>query len=331
VENEADQRSFTRHRDVAANQCIMPRTVANFPRLQTSTPDARAPRVDTAAAAWQKSPREGDLMQLHRRILGALAMAAALFGLSACATGPSVTPEQMADIRAGQQSAIIMSYREFQGLYSAYVVFVNVETRRSYAVSMHGGDNWVNAGPDMVSVPPGRYRVLRGGLAGYEVTGTMPLLPYWFDEFEVGPGEVVDVGTITIEDVNVRSLPGMSDQIFNALFSLDPAQRDVYYVYNIDYSDEARVQHMLESKYPDLGVAPVRRPLRIMLDRATFEQVIVDGYARSPDGALPTTQEARARVTAGLAAFLAESHGRADVPAAIDPPPTLPAAGDATK
>jgi hypothetical protein len=258
---------------------------------------------------------------LYRRIALALFAFVTLVGVSACATTPSLTPEQMAAIRAGGQSAIIMSYREYAGMYGADIRFVNVETRRLYGVWMHGGDNWVNAGPDMVAVPPGRYRVHGGGLSGYEVTGTLPLLEYWFDEFEVRAGEVVDVGTLTIDDIDVRSAPGVGDQIFNFLMTLDPAQRDVYYAYNVDYSDEARVQHMLESKYPDLGVAPVRRPLRALLDRARFEQIILDAYARDADGDLPAMQEVRSRVGIGLQRLLQEAHG---VPTseAADKPPT---------
>jgi len=249
-------------------------------------------------------------MRIFKAILGGVCAAVSL-ALAACATPPSVDPLQLAMIRDGEQSAIIMSYREYSGMYGANVRFVNMETRRTYAVSMHGGDNWVNAGPDMVAVPPGRYRVLSGSLYGYEVSGTMPLLAYWFEEFEVRPGEVVDVGTLTIDDINVRSLPGMSERVFNALFTLDPRQRSTYFAYNIDYSDEARVQHMLESKYPEFGVAPVRRPLEIVLDRAEFERLIVEAYAPSAEGALPSTQEAQTRLGDSLDNFVRDSLVRA--------------------
>lgn len=249
-------------------------------------------------------------MQFHRKVWGAVLAAFAL-GLAACATPPSVNPMQMAQIRSGVQSAIIMSYREYNGMYGASVRFMNLETRGVYGVSMHGGDNWVNAGPDMVAVPPGRYRVLSGSLYGYEVSGNMPLLAYWFDDFEVAPGEVVDIGTLTIDDVNVRSIPGMTSQIFNALFTLDSRDRSTYFAYNIDYSDEARVAHMLESKYPELGVAPVRRPLSIVLDRTQFEQTILEAYSPNAEGALPSTAEAQARLNVSLNRFVAESHVRA--------------------
>ena len=246
-------------------------------------------------------------MKSIRSLLGLSFAVLALLCVSACATTPSVSPAEMAAIRTGQQSAIIMSYREFGGLYAATVRFVNVDTRRIYSVSMHGGDNWVNAGPDMVAVPPGRYRVLSGNLYGYQVTGNLPLLAYWFDEFDVRSGEVVNIGTLTIRDINVRSLPGMTDQVFNALFTLDTAQHNTYYIYNVDYSDEARVQHMLESKYPELGVTPIQRPLHILFDSGEFEHIIVEAYAPHADGTLPTPQEAQARLGVTLEQFVQQS------------------------
>ena len=56
---------------------------------------------------------------------------------------------------------------------------------RSTQLSMHGGDNWVNAGPDMAhGRPPGSYRVLDGEhLCDSDATGAMPLLRWWFRGF----------------------------------------------------------------------------------------------------------------------------------------------------
>jgi hypothetical protein len=192
-------------------------------------------------------------------------------------------------------------------MYGANVRFVNVATRQIFGVSMHGGDNWVNAGPDMVAVPPGRYRILTGSLYGYEVTGNLPMVEYWFDEFEVRPGEVVNIGTLRIDDINVRALPGMSDRVFNALFTLDYAQRHSYYAYTLDFSDEARVQHMLESKYPELRVAPVQRSPAMVLNSGEFGRIIVESYAPNADGSMPTVQEAQSRVNANLDRYVSES------------------------
>lgn len=246
-------------------------------------------------------------MSLYKKIARAVFAATAFFGLAACATEPSLSVAEMGMIREGDQSAIIMSYREYAGMYGASVRFMNVDTRRMYGVSMHGGDNWVNAGPDMVAVPPGRYRILTGSLYGSDVTGNLPMIAYWFDEFNVAPGEVVNIGTLSIDDINVRALPGMSDRVLNALFTLNPSQRNTYYAYTLDFSDEARVQHMLESKYPQLGVAPVQRSPATVLDRAEFERIIVESYAPGADGTMPSVQEAQTLVNESLDRFVRES------------------------
>jgi hypothetical protein len=243
-------------------------------------------------------------METLRRLAGMLAVAGAMLGLYGCAAGPSLTPEQMAGVRAGEQSAIIMSFEEYAGMWGAYVRFANVETGQLYQVDMHGGTNVVNAGPDMVAVPPGRYRVASGTLYTSDSTGTMPLLGHWFEPFEVAPGEVVDVGTLHIDDVSVRAAPGMSEQVLRALLTLNPNRSDRYLTYSVDYSDEERVRKMLESKYPTLGVAPVRRPLRVRLDRQTFERLVVEAYALDAEGRAPTVEEAQARVSAALARFV---------------------------
>jgi len=246
-------------------------------------------------------------MTIHRSLVGLLLTVATLMGLGACATGPSLTPQQMEAVRAGEQSAIIMSYREYAGMYGAYVRFINVDTGLQYQVEMHGGMNVVNAGPDMVAVPPGRYRVAGGSLYTADSTGSLPLIDRWFAPFDVAAGEVVDVGTLRIDDISVRALPGLGERVVNAMLTLNPARSDRYLVYAVDYSDAERVEKMLASKYPTLGVTPARRPLVVRLDREAFEQVIVEAYALNPDGSPPTVEQAGARVAAGLTRFLREA------------------------
>lgn len=258
-------------------------------------------------------------MQVFARIISAIACTIAALSVVGCASGPTVTPTQLGQIRGGQQSAIIMAYRTTRQLNFASVTFQNLATGASYDVSMGSQGAWVAAGPGMVMVPPGRYRVSRGTISDSNAHGEMPLLQYWFDSFDVAPGEVVDVGTLTIDDITANSMPGTGDRVLNTLLTLDPREHSTYFAYNIDYSDEARVQHMLETNYPDLGVAPVRRPLTIVLDRERFARAIADSYAPHADGSLPTPQEAHDRVRAELTTLLSE---RLQTPG---PKPTEPA------
>ena len=124
----------------------------------------------------------------------------------------SVSPEQLQLINGGTQSGIIMSYKEHNGLWGSTIHFGNVWSGRTYSVSMHGGDNWVNAGPDMVMVPPGQYSVVDGQFSNPAMTANMPLLRWWFRDFTVGPGEVVDLGTLKVTDVDVRSITSDGDR-----------------------------------------------------------------------------------------------------------------------
>lgn len=243
-----------------------------------------------------------------KQVLAAVSAALALFGAAACET-VSVSPEQLQLINTGTQSGIIMSYKEHNGLWGSTIRFGNVASGRTYSVSMHGGDNWVNAGPDMVMVPPGKYRVLDGSIYATDMSGTMPLLEWWFKEFDVRAGEVVDVGTLKMTDVNVRSIP--SDELvkfFRSLVTLgDESDVSTYVMYEVDYSDDVRVQAMLKSKYPTLSVTPVKRPLQVALDRAEFERIIVEAYRPGPDGKYLSEAEADAKVGALLREFVARS------------------------
>jgi hypothetical protein len=243
-----------------------------------------------------------------RRILVAASMALAMLGAAACET-VSVSPEQLQLINSGSQAGVIMSYKEHNGLWGSTIRLANVKTGQSYSLSMHGGDNWVNAGPDMVMVPPGRYRVYDGSIYATDMTGTMPLLRWWFRDFDVAAGEVVDVGTLKMTDINVKSIP--SDelvQFFRGLVSGgDNSDVSTYVMYEVDYSDDARVQAMLKSKYPTLSIAPVKRPLQVALDRKAFEQIIVEAYRPGPDGKYPAAVDVEAKVDRLVADFVARS------------------------
>jgi hypothetical protein len=245
---------------------------------------------------------------MFRRFLAAAAVAFAMFGAAACET-VSVSPEQLQAINGGSQAGVIMSYKEHAGLWGSTVNIANVATGLRYSLSMHGGDNWVNAGPDMVMVPPGIYRVVDGSIYATDMSGTMPLLGWWFRDFDVRAGEVVDVGTLKMTDINVKSIP--SDelvQFFRGLVSGgDNSDVSTYVMYEVDYSDDARVQAMLKSKYPTLAVGPVKRPLQVALDRKAFEALIVEAYRPGSDGKYPSAPEVEAKVNRLVAEFVQKS------------------------
>lgn len=209
-----------------------------------------------------------------RRFLAAMPVACAMFGAAACET-VSVSPEQLQAINDGSQSGIIMSYKE-------------------------------HAGPDLVMAPPGTYRVFDGSICATDMSGTMPLLRWWFRDFDVRAGEVVDVGTLKMTDINVKSVP--SDelvQFFRGLVSGgDNSDVSTCVMYEVDYSDDARVQAILKSRYRALTVVPVKRPLQVALDRKAFEALIVEAYRPGADGRYPSAPEVEAKVNRLVAEFV---------------------------
>jgi len=247
-------------------------------------------------------------MACRFRLLRQFSILLTVFILASCATA-SVTPEQMSQIETGEQSAIILSYLEYDGLYGADVDFVNVDTLKRYNVSMHGGSNWVNAGPDIAVVPPGRYRIMTGRLyavgGGYDRTANMPLLGYWFKPFDVAAGEVVDVGALTLDEIELKSLPGDGSKLYNLLLKLgDGRESTTYIIYNVDFSDDKRVQKMLESKYPNLIGKPIKRKLEMVFGRKKFEDIIIEANQPDEAGQLPTTEEAQREIDRKLQALI---------------------------
>lgn len=237
-------------------------------------------------------------MRPIRELLCRLLVGLTFVTLSACATAPAVSSDQVAQIQAGTNSAIIMAYRRFHGYNWASVHFVNVDTRQSYFLTAEVGKDTDRAGAGIVAVPPGRYVVSRGHVGGTD----LPLLAYWFAEFEVGGGEVVNIGTLRPRNIYVQARPGL-----DALLGLDSTTQMNYVAYDVDYSAEANVRNLLETRYPNLGVAPIQRPLRVVLDAARFEQIVNEAYSPRPDGSLPTINEARTSLSDMIDNFIRES------------------------
>ena len=97
----------------------------------------------------------------------------------------------------------------------------------------------------------------------------------------------------------------------SALVSLgDNSDTSTYVMYEVDYSDDARVQAMLKSKYPALSVTPVKRPLQVALDRKGFEALIVEAYRPGADGKYPSAPEVEAKVDRLVAEFVPEERSR---------------------
>ncbi len=233
-------------------------------------------------------------------MLGASAL---LFGAAGCATPAS--PELIQQVEQAQQSAVILSYREFLNWHMGSATIVNVSTRQTYRFQFHTGTNVVNMRPSsLLIVPPGRYQIIAGALYTPDATAPLPLIEYWFDPFDVAAGEVVNLGTLALEALNMTSLANARG--LEALFRLGN-QSDVttYIAYSIDNSADAEVSELLASWYPTFAPRMVERPLQVALDRVQFENLIVRAYMPDSAGVAPDTAVARERVNASVRAMLA--------------------------
>lgn len=227
-------------------------------------------------------------------------MALALMAVGACATIPTLSPREVSEVRSGEQSAIIMSYRAYKTMFWATVGFENATTGETFLVEMYGGNQANGPNLGIVAVPPGRYRIGRSSVTDASAIAGLPLFSYWFDEFEIGAGEVLDMGTLNLHDVDVRSTATMGDHLARLISDGNLAGRYTYMAYSIDYSSDEHVRQLLMANHPELEATPIRRPLRILLDRAEFERAVAESYAPQADGTPPTVAEAHARVNATL-------------------------------
>ncbi|RYG33922.1 MAG: hypothetical protein EON93_08855 [Burkholderiales bacterium] len=243
-------------------------------------------------------------MHSIRQIVSTALLAAGLLGAGGCETLPAA---QVAQLSSGEKSAILMTYKQWEGWYAAILTIINVETGAPYKFTMFGEPKIAGDGPALVPVEPGTYRIVRGVISVSDSSATLPLIEYWFRDFKVGQGEIVDLGTLSIQPIHVRSEPGALGALANTLLSFDSRDSTYYMTYEIDSSGDALVQDLLSKKYPSLVGKPVKRPLQITLSQKQFEEIVADAYKPDPSGRLPATEDAREKIGESLRAFLKES------------------------
>jgi hypothetical protein len=241
----------------------------------------------------------------RRRATALLGASLLALGAGACAT--ALSPELIQQVEQSQQSAVIMSYREFSGWQQAAATIVNVQTRQTYRFEFHTGTNVVNMRPSNLQiVPPGRYRLVDGYLYTPDASARLPLIAFWFDDFDVAAGEVLNIGTLTLEAINMASLANARG--LDALFRFgNPNDVTTYVAYGADYSEDADVSELLAQWYPTFAERMVKRPLRVVLNREQFETVLVEAYTPDANGIVPDTAVARERVQARLAELLQQA------------------------
>lgn len=241
---------------------------------------------------------------MFKRFFTALTLAT----LSACATVP-VTPEEVALVNSQEKSLIVMSYfsEKADPCNTGYLNLVNVDTRELYNLGSFRGSNVVKPTPGRAAVTPGKYKISSGNCAGYQLTGNMPLVETWFEEFEVKPGEVVNIGRIKPVDFDLKSLPeSQFNRAVNVLLSLGSRANETTYVtYSFDAENESYVEALLADKYPEIKTGYVTRIPKFRFSDAEFKAVLIKAHEPNADGEMPTSSQATERVTSALNEFMA--------------------------
>ncbi len=228
-------------------------------------------------------------------------LAALLLFSAACATKPSTSPENVALIEAGEKGAIIMTFEPPEGTY--YSAYISIQSRDAD----EGWRIFTSRWPAMHALTPGTYRISAGSLWDVNATANMPLVEFWYKNFTIEGGEIVDLGKLTMEKFDVRSMPGKGGQFWNAVNSLgDRRDLSTYVAYGVTENDQAAISELMQKFYPTLADRPVTRPMELRLDREGFAKLVETAYAPDEDGAIPSTEEARERLARALAEFMVE-------------------------
>lgn len=236
-------------------------------------------------------------------LLTAIAAATAL--VSGCAS-TGVSGRDAAAVEQGQGSAVIMSFRGGQGFYDANVTIENVATGKKYAMLL--------SMTDAVAVPPGRYRAIFASMSGArgdyaKAISYLGLFEDWFEEFDVNPGEVVDLGTLRVAPYSFGSLPSetgirltsMINEGIGGAFSS-------YLAYNIDRSGDHLADHFIKKKFPKLTAKLTRRPLQRRFDDAFFAEALVRANARAAAAQGSPDRGLEAEIKKEIAAFNAHDN-----------------------
>jgi len=221
-------------------------------------------------------------------------------GLVSCATGPKLDYDGISNnIESGEMAGVISTFKpsgsRVQGLgkdllLSASLKAKNLDTNKDVTL-------FFSKSAMVRQIEPGRYKIASGRVRGPNVTGNMPLISLWSEEFEVEGGEVVDLGELDINRIKVNLQTDGVGKAFNAIISLGTDLNDdqTHVTYEIQASSEKDVTTALK-KFPDLEDRVVSRPLKMRFTEAEFRDAIYSASERKENGKLPTRFEVQQKL-----------------------------------
>lgn len=225
-------------------------------------------------------------------------------GLASCATSNPVDYDGITtSIQSGEKAGVITTFKPSGSrvhgigkdlLLSAHLKFEHVETNKSVGLTFSEKGR-------IQQIEPGRYTIKSGGVRGPNVTGNMPLLQLWVEDFDIKGGEVVDLGELNMNRIKVNVKTDGVNKTFNALISLGTDINDdqTHVTYEIEASSAKDINNALK-KFPALEGKVISRSLEMRFTEEEFRDAIDKASARTEDGRLPSRFEVMRKLEASL-------------------------------
>jgi len=224
------------------------------------------------------------------------------FALASCATGPKIDYDGISsNIQSGEMGGVIGGFNS-SGLTYASMTLANVEDGSRGFMSF-------SSNPRVYSLKPGTYKIKSGSVGGYNVTGNMPLIGTWAENFEVKAGEVTNLGELHMGTITNNIKTSAGSKVLNALNSFGTnTNNDITHVFFSVSPMTSGDQAKAVEKFVGINEEQiVSRPLELRFTEAEFREAIDKASAKDADGKLPTKKEIQTKLAASLLMMMMES------------------------
>jgi len=220
--------------------------------------------------------------------------------LASCASTKPIDYDKISEtITSGKMAGVVGSFKpsgsRVQGigkdlLTSGGFTVSNLETKKETYIYFSDKGSFLR-------LTPGRYKVEKGGVRGPNVSGNMPLIKLWAEEFELSGGEIVDLGELSVNRIKVNVKTDGVGKAFNALISLGTDINDdqTYVTYEITPSSDKDIKRALKN-YPQLQTQIISRPLELRFTESEFRDAIARASAKTETGQLPSQYQVRLKL-----------------------------------
>ena len=213
------------------------------------------------------------------------------FLLTACASGPKIDYDGITtSIASGDKGGVIGGF-EGPGLSYSSLVLENTENG-----SISGAT--FSRSPRVYDLEPGTYRVKSGRVGGHNVTGNMPLIGLWANDFTVEPGKVMNLGLLRMMTITNNMKTSAGSKVLNALNSFGTnVNNDITHVaYEVLPLPENKALDAV-SKFPCLEDRVEDKPLELLFNETEFRDAVETATQLDEDGKLPTKAEIQEKLS----------------------------------